>query len=418
MRNPTPRIPRRSPRDLAPGARRAPRAFLTRLLTPALCFLLASCVSDTAPDRPSRPDASSDAAPSRPLASPVLDASTVSRVQFAIEPLVRVPFDGQVLPVVSPDGRFLATQIGSPPTWPTLLAQPAAEVPPTTIVLFDLQTDPPTRIQPAQFIPQGLILGRAASTRAVLVEAPQPDASRHVGLLPWNGGPIEWLATGNTVNAHALLRPDGSLALIQRPIDDPDASLLVLQGADASTQTWSAPSVTPIMPLPCDVPDLLPLIARTPAGLEVITLFLVNGQIASVLSRATISSVASPIAAYQAAIVAAAMPASPLITLAHPALGRAAVLDLRSARAQPLIEGSIAATFAEGGLLVATNRDLRFAPMPGGSLPSRPVAARVLDTPSIALPTPLHESPFIVLSPAPASQEIQVYRLRFALPEG
>ena len=44
--------------------------------------------------------------------SPVLDASTSSHIQFAIRPLGLVPFDGQVLPRVSPDGRFIATQGG------------------------------------------------------------------------------------------------------------------------------------------------------------------------------------------------------------------------------------------------------------------------------------------------------------------
>lgn len=417
MRDTTQRIRRRSPRAVAPAASRPTRARPTRLLPAALGALLASCVSEPARNAPRASQRPADSAPSRPLASPVLDASTVSRVQFAIEPLARVPFNGQILPVVSPDGRFLATQTGSPPTWPTLLAQPGAEIPASSIVLFDLQTDPPTRIQPAAPTPQGLILSRAASSLGVLVEAPQPDASRHIAILPWNAGPINWLVTGPHVNAHPVLRANDSIAYIQRPPDDPGASVLVLRAADGSTQQWAAPSITPLMPLPCDVPDMLPLIARTPAGLEVITLSLSHGRIASILSRATISSAPSPVAAYQAASVAAAMPASPSITLAHPAFGRAALLDLRSSRATPLLDGSIAATFAEDGLLVATNRDLRFTPMPSESAPPRPLAARVLDTPSIALHTPRHEFPFIVLSPAPDSQEIQVHRLRFTLPE-
>ncbi|MEO1059373.1 MAG: hypothetical protein AAFY28_20905, partial [Actinomycetota bacterium] len=66
-----------------------------------------------------------------PIASPAFAARVVnSRVLAEVGVRGTVPFDGQVLPLISPDGRYVATQTGEAPTWPTLLAE-RGQVPPT-----------------------------------------------------------------------------------------------------------------------------------------------------------------------------------------------------------------------------------------------------------------------------------------------
>ncbi|MFN5946280.1 MAG: hypothetical protein ACK46I_14475, partial [Phycisphaerae bacterium] len=52
-----------------------------------------------------------------------------SRVQVAVVPLGVISYDGQTLPLVSPDGRFIAVQQGQPPAWQTVLAQDSAPLP-------------------------------------------------------------------------------------------------------------------------------------------------------------------------------------------------------------------------------------------------------------------------------------------------
>lgn len=52
--------------------------------------------------------------------------SASSAAKVALQPLGYVPYDGLVLPLISPDGKYLATQVGEAPEWEELLGQPGS----------------------------------------------------------------------------------------------------------------------------------------------------------------------------------------------------------------------------------------------------------------------------------------------------
>jgi len=99
-----------------------------------------------------------------------------------------VLYDGQALPLVSPDGRFIAVQEGEPPTWEAILAEPAAPVPTgTAMAVYRVGEHELKREAPAREVPSGLILGRAADDRfsplhlwSVLAHDGRPDSSERL----------------------------------------------------------------------------------------------------------------------------------------------------------------------------------------------------------------------------------------------
>ena len=389
------------------------------LLSTLAGFCLQACVSDPiSQDTRSRTPAAGRAAPSRPLASPVVDASVVSRVQFAIRPLGILPFDGQGLPVPSPGGQRCAVQIAdSPPDWQTLLARPGAPIPHTTVRIYDLMPGPITPIDAAPG-DMPLLLSLGADASGVLVETPRPDGTRHLARLPWQGDGIQWLVTDQAVSTRAIDH-FGSLVFVQRPIDAP-AWRLIVQDDAGTRRTWSAPTIEPLFPLPSPDPDLLCMIARTPNGLEAVAVRR-DGQeaiAAMPMSRTTISRRSDEVTAYQAAITAVAVESSddPEILLFHPISGRAAAWHIRTGTLVPLLEDSISAVPAEGGYLIATRTDLRFMPRLTRPRPSPP-SAMVLDMPAVVRPTPSGNAPFLVLGPSPtANRELQAWSLQFGIP--
>ncbi len=365
----------------------------------------------------------SDATMAALASSPVLDASTSSRVQFAIQPLGLVPFDGQVLPRVSPDGRFVATQVGQAPTWETLLARPGAEVPQTSVAVYSIGGLSPKLLSESGESLAGLLLGRSAIDEGVLVEAPQPDGSRWIGVLPWIAIEPRWIVQGNGVNAHAIMRDDGVLVHIRRAVDDRRSSLVVRTRAGIES-TWYEDAIEPLAALPCADESLVAFLARTGAGLEAITLRVnLDGdrpRFGAIVARGLLAPEATEIEAYQSATTAQSSRLESLdgsrIMLFYPAAGRVAIFDPRTARLRTLPEGSIAATTAPGGFLVATSDDLRFVPESAIEAPAKKrlrMSARVWDRPAIAHSTERADAPFIVMSPSPTGGQIQLFRLSF-----
>ena len=172
-----------------------------------------------------------------PVSRPVPVRST--RVQAEIAPCGTVPYDMQSLPLVSPDARYIATQTQVSPTWATVLARHDAEVPlATRVEIYALDTvSGPSRIA---FVDQPVVLGRSFNREGFLVEAPNPDGSRWIGLAAWDTGEIEWLVTGSDVNAFACLGPDGRLAWNRRDVDGPEDEFeLVVRHGD---QEWALPA--------------------------------------------------------------------------------------------------------------------------------------------------------------------------------
>ena len=74
-----------------------------------------------------KPDKAKDEKPAIGMTAVPSNQSSVSGATIAIWGLGSVSYDMAVLPLVSPDGRFLAVESGVAPTWPMLLAKPEAE---------------------------------------------------------------------------------------------------------------------------------------------------------------------------------------------------------------------------------------------------------------------------------------------------
>ncbi|HRP63759.1 MAG TPA: hypothetical protein PK400_10730 [Phycisphaerales bacterium] len=159
-----------------------------------------------------------------------------TRVRAGVLPRGVIPYDDLTLPVVSPDGRFIATQTGVPPTWPTILAEHDA-LPPiaSRIEIYNIEGRTP------QFVASPdmpLLLGRNADMHGFLVESPQEDGSRWIGHVAWTTGLLTWLVDDEFVNAFAVLGPDGRLAWCRRSVDENNFELV----AHHRDSTWTIPS--------------------------------------------------------------------------------------------------------------------------------------------------------------------------------
>lgn len=205
-----------------PNLNRGGRAALTRVSRSLTLVLPTALLVSTAAAQPPN------------LVRPVDPESTAqSRVIVSLRPVGKIPYDGVILPVTSPDGRFVATESGRAPTFDTLFAAPGAK-PPAGLSLsaYSVPVVPPaadapnakppavSQIQWSKPLPAGLLLGRAADNSGFLVEAPQPTGARWIGKVAWLTGELVWLVRGEgdqTVNAHAAFAPDGSLAFVRKP---------------------------------------------------------------------------------------------------------------------------------------------------------------------------------------------------------
>lgn len=155
-----------------------------------------------------------------PIARPG-GVSQSSHVRTAVMPLGAVPYDDLSLPLVSPDGMYLVSQTGYPPTWPTLRAEPSAEVPiDTQLAIYRIDFKPNQqgigRTVLQSYVDAPALLGRACNEQGFLFESPRDDGSRWIGLCHWSSGDIEWLVTGLDVNAFATINRDGDLAWSRR----------------------------------------------------------------------------------------------------------------------------------------------------------------------------------------------------------
>jgi len=143
-----------------------------------------------------------------------------SRVLAQVNPVGSIPYDNQTLPIVSPDGRFVATQTGTPPEWDSVFARPGA-APPTTsrIEIYELPytgvgTAPPRR---HVIVDEAALLGRSCDDTGFLIEAPQVDGSRWIGKVAWRTGNVRWLVSDRQrVSAFPALGPGGRLAWSSR----------------------------------------------------------------------------------------------------------------------------------------------------------------------------------------------------------
>lgn len=231
-----------------------------RALAPTLCaaLLLAGCVTEQSTPSTSVPSGGpsrTSTANARPDQAPAVDLpdnlglqpggqSLNIDVRAAIAPLGHVPYDNFSLPLVSPDGRFLATEAGIAPTWEMALAEPGAQAPGAThvdVFRLDLRTSiPEQQRQPPQrvaVVSEPVLLGRSSSVDGFLVEAPRDDGARWIGLASWQTGEIRWLVQDEHVNAFASLGPDGRLAWCRRRLGQEHFELVVRRHGEEFVMT-------------------------------------------------------------------------------------------------------------------------------------------------------------------------------------
>lgn len=434
--------------------RRSP--FITPLLLgAALCLACPGCVTERStpsanrtgkvgpvsrPKPAPRPvSAEPVAMPDAPVASPVIDSRMVnSEVRVAIKPVGGIPFDGQTLPLISPDARFLATQTGEAPDWPTILAQNAASPPTRTkIEIYDLTRDPIRRIKPADALPAGAMLGRACTSTSFLVEVPRPDASRWIGAVDFATGKFRWLVQGETVNAHAITLdwsgPPERLVFTRRAVGDVTSHLILLNHGVETDLGPAGAGVSAFLPSlgAFNAPALMSL-ESTGVGLELVARMMRHDDIGDVAARRQIAGAdasnpllvafqaMSPVMpwldAQAARSDAAAVETPPAFLFHNPLMARMCLFDPRSATITALAPKSVSG---------AWNRDpvgwTVFLSTPEGLLHQRIIRdddtgdlttlppSKVLGDPYVPRATMDPERPFVLIGPGPnESNRLQI----------
>jgi hypothetical protein len=398
----------------------------------AAAGLLASgCVTEVRPvSSPGAPRPDSTAAaqlPSTPIARPATGAVTVTRVRVAVRPIGGIHYDGVVLPLVSPDGRFLAVQEGTAPTWPTLLAADNAVVPlGTTLVIYDLHAVPVQRLRLPQALPPGLMLGRAADSEGFLVESPRVEGGRWIGKVAWASGQLQWLVQGDATNAHAVVTTAGELIYTRRNSGHP--AQLVLRNRQGQESVRTALDGDYLFPIAPADPAAVYALIGTPTGLELEAIGLIRepeqtgpARFGATLARSNIVSTPDPALAYQiaaptqnsASLWRRLAPEAPIrepepLLIFHPRLERMAALDKSTGRFLPLAPKSIAAAYwnipGEQGFFCTAPDGLVFTPFHGFDAPgdSRRADARVLGGSYVPRLTADPDRPFVLLGPSRA----------------
>lgn len=326
------------------------------LLGAAALAVLAGCVKETVgpsrgvPVKGARDTRqSTSGTPSAPLdggATPATAHVTAAAVRLALQPLGTVTYDGQALPVLSPDGRFMAVQSGEAPDWPTILGEDGASLPNrTSLGVFDLSGS--AMVSGSQSaLPPGLMLGRNASNDGYLVESPQHDGSRWIGLVSWRSGKIAWLVQDSFVNAHGLILANGSLAYTRRDVNGARRDLCVRTGE--RTIVHSEPDASYAYPIAGDDPAFLVAVRQDRAGSDM-QAFRLRAEELQVLYRRELLANADLLLAHQIAMTSPGpLPVppggvdSPLIALS-PRHRRLAWLNADTGTFQPLLPRSQAA---------------------------------------------------------------------------
>ena len=182
----------------------------------------ASCVKQVTPLGPGRLIVNSS--PSDTIVRN--DSGAVTRdtsLGFQLNSMASVQTDGFFLPLASSDGMRLAWQQQSNFNWPLLLALPEASLAAHGVVAVRALDE----LEPAHTWNGAFMLGRSCNSDGVLVESPQSDGTRWIGVLPWEGGDARWLVRDSNVNAFASIGPRGELAWSHREIGEMEFSLTV-----------------------------------------------------------------------------------------------------------------------------------------------------------------------------------------------
>ena len=277
-------------------------------------------------------------------------------------PLGSIPYDNRSLPQVSPGGRFVATQVGGPPAWETLLASPNRRLAEDSRIEIYYLDHPSGEAQLQWVTEPGVLLGRGGDERGFLVEQPRADGARWIGVMPWTGGRTTWLVADDEVNAFACLGPDGRLAWSRRVGGAEHFDLVIRHGPEQ--WTVGANGGDWLMPVWTGSRSDLFVLRLTEGRLSVGYMDASSPrttrdtlQQAAIAEQRTRYDAYQCLASYTPSGALDRDPVAPMLTLWHPTAGRMAVwLPLSSPAAPILLEPQSIAAIVDvsGNVLVST----------------------------------------------------------------
>jgi len=388
---------------------------LESIRTAAACaglLALAGCITETTTTSRRGPfttarSTSDRSPPLAPVAAPAREATIVNTaVRVAVEPLGAVPFDGQVLPIVSPDARFVATQVGDAPSWETLLALPEQKRPAASGVeiwsIEGRQARKHARVRPPDGPGSPVLLGRWAGPTHFVVELPRGDGTRALALARWSDGETEVIGDDFAVCTSLCFDARGSLrAWSRRTADASGFSLAIGIGTTGAGADIVEENASLLAPCLASGGSCVYYFAAGQDGLDVVAQRITLGESdltpapGPVLARRRLVDSADPVGAYQA-VIGVQPPAGdaeevaadpPGLLFFHPGAGRMAVFSAEDSSITLLAERSIAGCWrhdAAGGWIafVTTPRGLvqqRVVRGEDGSLVASPAAPVLAD---------------------------------------
>ncbi|MFO0831970.1 MAG: hypothetical protein U0637_09015 [Phycisphaerales bacterium] len=357
--------------------------------------------------------------PAGPVAQPVTSGVSSARVQITVAPKGFVRYDAQTLPLVSPDGRFIAVQSGEAPTWDTLLATDRQEPADNArISVVSLEGGAARTVQVTE-VPLGCTLGRDATAEGFLIESVRPDGARWIGIVAWASHSLKWLVQGGGVASHAAFVRTGShpqdTALVYqlRSRDSAESSLVFrdASGAESILATGgtsycyptSSPDGTVIFAVALTEATGAPPASNPGGALDIVAARLVEDvqrpggvKLGALVSQRPLGNFADvQAAAHQ--VFASMQPsawcspyssaAGGVIAFTHPGKGRAAVMDPGSASFTWMPEKTISAAGwggaggSDAGYFCTAPRELVFQ---SANAPDNQAPARILPSPYVA----------------------------------
>jgi hypothetical protein len=370
---------------------------------------------------------------------------SASQTSVVTTPLGTIPYDGFTLPLVSPDGRWLATQTGVPPEWPTLLAVPGARLPRASgIEVWEVDG---RELERVGALPRGYVLGRAADANGFLVEQPLEDGSRRIGKVAWpapimatadgQATPLpttaridefapSWFIDDGRVNAFATMGTDGSLAwCVRDPGSDQGFALAVRPTSGTAFEVLPEPGKSWMLPtfaadatslFACCLGDgVTDLAAGSTLDQESFEQSLLFRRLSMRMDARRTYQTLAP----QGSSAAVAPGSEAVLVFFHPDLRRMVTWTPSANLLQPLPVDSFAACASlDGGMLVADPDGILYLtpppPSAGGAIPPSGQPARIFDR--AAVPRRLDASPGDFMFFVPDGRNLGVVRFRLVEP--
>jgi hypothetical protein len=358
--------------------------------------------------------------------------STSSQARFAVTPLGVVRYDGLTLPLISPDGRRLASQVHQPPGWPGLLATRGDDRSGLCrVVIYALGSGNAVVTDASTAVPRGVILGRHADETGFFVESPQPDGSRWIGHCDWTSGAVTWLVQKEGVcAAHAIALRDGTLIYTARETQAASAALVIAAPGKEQVKL-TVPDGSLMFPLATPSQRQIAVLTVGESGLDLVFIDLQSKDPLRLGARCQISADGSAKSAFQA--VASSQAAPPMSDMSGwgelsdsiaiyalrfggavfvSAEGEATRLERRSLSAAPVVGRQM------HGALVATEQDLRYVELKfeSGEITSL-ASTRVLSDPFVCRLAESEVPSFVALGPRQTAPEPALLVVGLALAE-